>query len=117
MPRRRAGVLRPLEEAILRVGLSRLRTREPEFYGFSIAEELASGEGAGRLLSHGALYKALGRLERGGLLDSRWEDIDPVDAGRPRRRLYKVTGQAAAALAHSHALTTAPSRSTRLAPT
>lgn len=107
-------MLLPLEEAILRIGLSQIGTREPEFYGFSIAEQLESGEGAGRLLGHGALYKALGRLERGGLLESRWEDIVPADEGRPRRRLYKVTGQAAAALAASQAITSTQAR-TRLA--
>ena len=103
MPRRREGVLLPLEEAILQIGLSRSGTNEPEFYGFALAEELASGERAGQLLGHGALYKALGRLERGGLLESRWEEVVPSDEGRPRRRLYRVTGQAAAALAESQA--------------
>ena len=76
MPRRRAGVLLPVEEAILAVGLRCLYDEEPEFYGFAIAELLADGADAGRLLGHGTLYKALGRLEQGGLLESRWEDID-----------------------------------------
>ena len=101
MPRRRAGVLLPVEEAILTVGLRRLYDDEPEFYGFAIAEQLAAGADAMRLLGHGTLYKALGRLEQGGLLESRWEDIDASVEGRPRRRLYRVTSNAASALAHS----------------
>ena len=43
-----------------------------------------------RLLS-GTLYPILMRLERSGWLKSRWEQIDPHDAGRPRRRLYLLT--------------------------
>ena len=43
------------------------------------------------LTAHGTLYKALGRLEEFGLLGSRWEDAAPE--GRPRRRLYELTGQ------------------------
>jgi PadR family transcriptional regulator PadR len=44
-----------------------------------------------RLLS-GTLYPILMRLERSGWLKSRWEQINPRDAGRPRRRLYRLTG-------------------------
>ena len=44
-----------------------------------------------RLLS-GTLYPILMRLERCGWLKSRWEKVDPRDAGRPRRRLYLLTG-------------------------
>ena len=31
------------------------------------------------------------RLERAGWLESQWEDGDPAELGRPRRRLYQVT--------------------------
>ena len=44
------------------------------------------------LTGHGTLYKALGRLEEFGLLASRWEDAEAAE-GRPRRRLYELTGQ------------------------
>ena len=40
----------------------------------------------------GTLYPLLARLEAAGWATSRWEDIDPHEAGRPRRRLYKLTG-------------------------
>lgn len=42
-------------------------------------------------LKSGTLYPALIRLEGHGLVRSFWEDIDPVKAGRPRRRLYRLT--------------------------
>ena len=90
MPRRRAGVLLPLELELLDAGL-----RHGEFHGFAIATALASG--SQRLTAHGTLYKALGRLEAAGLLASRWEE--PAPEGRPRRRLYTVTGEGERALA------------------
>ena len=105
MPRRRAGVLLPIEEAILVIGLQWRTSGDAEFHGFALAEALGEGGLDGRLLGHGTIYKALARLERDGLLESRWEDIDPVRAGRPRRRLYRVTGGAPAALSTSRALT------------
>jgi PadR family transcriptional regulator, regulatory protein PadR len=46
-------------------------------------------------LSGGSLYPLLLRLEQAGVLDSDWEAIDPSEAGRPRRRLYWLTGEGA----------------------
>ena len=40
----------------------------------------------------GTLYPTLARLEKAGWLTSEWEVIDPSEAGRPRRRFYKLTG-------------------------
>jgi DNA-binding PadR family transcriptional regulator len=42
-------------------------------------------------LASGTLYPILIRLEGAGWLASRWESIDPSVAGRPRRRLYRLT--------------------------
>ena len=42
-------------------------------------------------LGTGTLYPILFRLERAGWLESRWEDIDPKQEKRPRRRFYKAT--------------------------
>ena len=42
-------------------------------------------------LASGTLYPILIRLESAGWFVSRWEDISPTDAGRPRRRLYRLT--------------------------
>jgi DNA-binding PadR family transcriptional regulator len=39
----------------------------------------------------GTLYPMLARLESAGWLTSEWEVIDPREAGRPRRRFYKLT--------------------------
>ena len=33
----------------------------------------------------------LARLERLGWVESRWEDVDPSEAGRPVRRYYRLT--------------------------
>jgi DNA-binding PadR family transcriptional regulator len=100
--RRTPGVLLPLEQAILAAAM-RLRSEGvDEFHGFAMAKQLVSFGDSRRLTSHGTLYKVLDRLETAGLLESRWED--PAVAardGRPRRRLYTVTGAAATALAGS----------------
>ena len=40
----------------------------------------------------GTMYPVLARLEQAGWLASRWETLDPTEAGRPRRRLYHLTG-------------------------
>jgi PadR family transcriptional regulator PadR len=39
----------------------------------------------------GTLYPLLARLESVGWLKSEWENIDASEAGRPRRRYYKLT--------------------------
>jgi DNA-binding PadR family transcriptional regulator len=42
-------------------------------------------------LASGTLYPILLRLESAGWFVSRWENINPAEAGRPRRRLYRLT--------------------------
>lgn len=42
-------------------------------------------------IASGTLYPILLRLESAGWLTSRWESIDPSEAGRPRKRLYRLT--------------------------
>jgi PadR family transcriptional regulator, regulatory protein PadR len=42
-------------------------------------------------LASGTLYPILLRLEAASWLSSRWESVDPAVAGRPRRRLYRLT--------------------------
>ena len=39
----------------------------------------------------GTLYPILFRLERAGWLQSEWEEGDPSEMGRPRKRFYTVT--------------------------
>jgi len=43
-------------------------------------------------LASGTLYPILLRLEDAGWVESRWETEDPSELGRPRRRLYRITG-------------------------
>ena len=92
MPRRKPGTLLPLETEILAAALSQRRSGQPAFHGFALAHTLREQRGSKALTGHGTLYKALGRLEEFGLLSSRWEDAD-VAEGRPRRRLYELTGK------------------------
>ena len=91
--RRKPGALLPLELQILETALDLRRRGDQEFHGFAMAREIQEHEGARRLTAHGTLYKALARLERAGLLASRWEDpASAAGESRPRRRLYEVTG-------------------------
>jgi PadR family transcriptional regulator len=46
-------------------------------------------------LLSGTVYPILLRFERLGLLKSRWESDEPSRLGRPRRRLYRLTGEGA----------------------
>ena len=94
MPRRKPDTLLPLETEILGVALSMLRSGQASFHGFGLAQTMREQRGSRALTGHGTLYKALGRLERFGLLASRWEDAAAAE-GRPRRRLYELTGQGA----------------------
>lgn len=102
MGRRKAGQLLPLEIEILFEAIRLATVGQAEFHGFGMAKELRDGSQRDTLIGHGTLYKALGRLEQGGLLSSRLEDPDDAaDAGRPRRRLYRITSAGRVAAARS----------------
>lgn len=118
MGRRRAGTLLPIELSILAAAVAAKRAGDDEFHGFAIANSIQEVEAARRLTAHGTLYRALARMEQAGLLASHWEDADAaVEAGRPRRRLYRVTGLGEAALTRAPATTSgAPVHTPRLAP-
>ena len=79
----------PLRVTMNVVKVLRVLLEDPtaKYYGLEI------GKAAG--LSGGSLYPLLLRLERTGVLDSDWEDVDPSEAGRPRRRLYWLTSDGA----------------------
>lgn len=55
------------------------------WWGRQLSDELS--------LKSGTIYPLLARLEKAGWLESRWEEINPSEEGRPRRRLYRLTGQ------------------------
>jgi PadR family transcriptional regulator, regulatory protein PadR len=110
--RRKPGTLLPLEVDILDAGLALRRTGTPHFYGFQLAKSIVDrAKASTALTAHGTLYKALARLEGAGLLTSTWEAPDTAAAdGRPRRRLYEITGAGERALASHQAQHTAPGR-------
>jgi PadR family transcriptional regulator len=95
VPRRKPGTLLPLETEILDVALSMLRAGDATFHGFGLAQTMRDESRSRSLTAHGTLYKALSRLEELGLLTSRWEDAAAAAEGRPRRRLYALTGEGA----------------------
>jgi DNA-binding PadR family transcriptional regulator len=57
-------------------------------HGYRIVEELKERSSGAFELSEGTVYPALYRLERAGLLASRWDG-----AGARRRRVYRVTAR------------------------
>jgi len=54
-----------------------------EMYGLQICA--AAG------LASGTIHPILARLETAGWLESHWEDVDPKQEGRPRRRYYQLS--------------------------
>ena len=79
--------LTPQTVQVLRAILERPRD------GLSGAE-VSRGTG----LASGTLYPILIRLEKAGWLVSEWEEGDPAQLGRPRKRFYKITAPGAKAL-------------------
>jgi PadR family transcriptional regulator len=67
-------------------------------HGYAIAETLRLRSAGTFDLPEGTLYPALHRLERSGLLSSRWSEA----SGR-RRRVYQLTRKGHRALAQRHA--------------
>lgn len=57
---------------------------DAEWYGLELCKRAR--------LKPGTIYPILDRLLKAGWLARRWEDIDPRIEGRPRRRLYHLTG-------------------------
>jgi PadR family transcriptional regulator, regulatory protein PadR len=71
-----------------------------EMYGLEICE--AAG------LPSGTIHPMLARFERLEWLESRWEDVDPHEAGRPPRRYYRLSPDGAQRA--RNALTTASAK-------
>jgi len=114
--RRKAGQLVPLEIAICDAAARLRRRGVNEFHGYEIAKRIGEDVDSKLLTAYGTLYRALGRLESMGLLESRWEDPQiAADANRPGRRLYSLTGLAEETLAQHRkaAAVRAPKRARR----
>src|SRR5207237_7494194 len=93
------GALVPLELAICSSAADLLRAGSREFHGYEMAKRLGEERERRLLTAYGTLYRALGRLEKMGLLKSRWEDPEiPARENRPGRRLYRLTAAGAAAV-------------------
>lgn len=58
-----------------------------EMYGLQISRAAQ--------LPSGTIHPILARLEGYGWLESRWEDVDPHEQRRPRRRYYRLTPEGA----------------------
>jgi DNA-binding PadR family transcriptional regulator len=80
-----------------------LRDPTSELYGLELAGETG--------LLPGTAYPILLRLENEGWVTSRWEDINPEDEGRPRRRYYRMTADGAEQASRAIAAARRPSRS------
>ena len=114
MPRRRPGSLLPLEVAILSACLE---AGERGSHGFALAKAIADAGDGRSLTATGTMYRALHRLDAAGLVESWWEDpSDAAEAGRPRRRSYRITGAGAHALAEARAEATETAGSKRIDP-
>lgn len=97
--RRKPGSLVPLEIAICSAAATLHAQGVSEFHGYEMAKTLGDAADTRLLTAYGTLYRALGRLEKMGLVESRWEDpAVPARENRPGRRLYTLTalGEAAA---------------------
>jgi PadR family transcriptional regulator PadR len=97
-----------LTHATVRVLQCLLENPTSPIYGLQILQSAG--------LAGGTLYPILARLEHAGWVESFWEEIDPTEAGRPRRRYYQFTptGAAAARTAVAAYLQTGPARRLRL---
>jgi DNA-binding PadR family transcriptional regulator len=107
--RRKPGTLVPIESAICEIAATLRRSGVEEFHGYELAKRLGDVADQRLLTAYGTLYRALGRMEQMGLLESRWEDPEiPARENRPGRRLYKLTA-AGESVARERALADASS--------
>lgn len=67
-------------QAVLR---ALLEQPSKEMYGLEVCAKAG--------LPSGTIHPILARLEKAGWLESSWEEIDPHEQGRPRRRYYRLS--------------------------
>ena len=82
--------LSSIDEDILTVLLGR------ELYGLELLDYI-NPDRPGIPLTYGSIYPALNRLEKKGLIESKWGDESTGSSGA-RRKYYKVTGLGATTL-------------------
>lgn len=114
--RRKPGSLVPLELEICRAAASLRKRGTNQFHGYELAKQLADDAERRLLTAYGTLYRALGRLEEMGMLESRREDPEIASReNRPGRRFYTLTaaGEAAARQPLPRAARTAAARPRR----
>jgi PadR family transcriptional regulator, regulatory protein PadR len=68
---------------MLKVLSALLSAPEADWYGFDLCKRAG--------MKPGTIYPIFARLLEAGWVERRWEEIDPVKEGRPRRRLYRFT--------------------------
>jgi DNA-binding PadR family transcriptional regulator len=97
--RRRPGSLTPLESVILETAAALAAEGSEEFHGFLLAKQIKDRRKDFLRVAYGPLYKALDRLQAGGLLASRWEESEIAETERrPRRCYFRLTAQGVRAL-------------------
>jgi len=90
MPERLGSLEQLLLLALMRLG--------DDAYGVPIRDEIE--ERTGRVISPGAIYTALDRLETRGLVRSRLGDPTPERGGK-RKRHYRLTAKGSTAIAEA----------------
>jgi hypothetical protein len=77
-----------MTDQTMRILEAMLEDPSGDWYGLQLSEAAE--------LKSGTIYPALARLEHYGWLESHWELVDPSVAGRPKRKLYRLTRDGAA---------------------
>lgn len=85
-PRKDQLSLTLIEEAILNALMFRER------YGLEIIKAIARASKGEKNIGFSSLYPTLRKLEKRGMLTSRWGDEAPEETTGARRRYYKITG-------------------------
>jgi PadR family transcriptional regulator, regulatory protein PadR len=75
--------------AVAKVAAALLADPTVDRYGLELIRATA--------LPSGTIYPVLERLQRAGWVEAHWEQLDPVAAGRPARRYYRLTAEGVAA--------------------
>jgi DNA-binding PadR family transcriptional regulator len=89
----------PLELAICEAAAELRGRGVDQFHGYEIAKTIGDAADRRLLTAYGTLYRALARLQKMGLLVSRWEDrAIAARENRPGRRLYTLTALGKAAV-------------------